>query len=190
MKTKNAKRFVRMIASFCLLMTVLVSSSMVTLATSVKPVGELIITGKSDKAVTVNGEPATTGRTIFSSSTISTPDGMTAILDLGKAGKIELAPNTTFSLNAGETVKGDLTAGNAKVLSSDNTIAVKTLTGDTVDLNAGDTVSATSASAAKSSTAASGRRWVWFLIFGVATVAIVWIALDNDDDGPQASPVR
>lgn len=190
MKTKNAKRFVRMISSLCLLMTVLVSSSMVTLATSVKPIGELIINGSSDKPVTVNGEPATSGRTIFAASTVSTPDGVTAIIDLGKAGKIELAPNTTFSLNAGEKVNGDLSAGSARVLSSDKSIGIKTLTGDTVDMNAGDAVSANSSSAEKNTNVATNHKWLWFLILVGASVAIVWIAVADNNGGTQASPVR
>jgi hypothetical protein len=191
MKLKNSYVSVRMIASLCLIMTVLVSSSMVALATSVKPVGELIVTGSSDKSVTVNGESAASGRTIFAASTITTPEGMTAILDLGKAGKIELAPNTTYSLNTDGSLSGSLTAGSAKVLNSTNTVGIKTLTGDVVSLNAGDMVTANSATAKKQTGAGGGADWwAWALIFGAAAAAILFFTLNNDSDGTQTSPVR
>ena len=191
MKLKNTYVSLRMIASLCLIMTVLVSSSMVALATSVKPVGELIVTGSSDKSVTVNGESAASGRTIFAASIITTPEGMTAILDLGKAGKIELAPNTIYSLNTDGSLSGNLTAGSAKVLNSANTVDIKTLTGDVVSLNAGDMVTANSATAKKQTGAAGDVDWwVWVLIFGAAATAILLFTLDNNEDGTQTSPVR
>lgn len=181
----------RMIASLCLIMAVLVSSSMVALANSVKPVGELLIAGKSDKSVTVNGEPATSGRTIFAASTITTPEGMTAVLDLGKGGKIELAPNTTYSLNSDGSINGSLTAGSAKVLSSATSVGIKTLTGDTVTLNSGDMVTASSATAKKNAANASDLDWwAWAMIFGAAAFFIIYFTVKNDEDGTQASPVR
>lgn len=191
MKLRNSFVCLRTIVSLCLIMTVLVSSSMVALANSVKPVGELVVNGKSDKSVTVNGEPATSGRTIFAASTITTPEGMTAVLDLGKAGKIELAPNTTYNLNSDGSLSGSLTAGTARVLNSASAVGVKTLTGETVSLNAGDMVTANSAAVKKNAANASDNDWwVWAVIFGAATFFILYFALKNDDDGPQASPVR
>lgn len=191
MKLKNTYVYVRMTASLCLILTVLVSSSMVALANSTKPVGELIVAGGTDKAVTVNGEPAATGRTIFAASTITTPAGMTAVLDLGKAGKIELAPNTTFSLTADGSLNGDLTAGSARVLNSANSVGIKTLTGETVNLNAGDMIAANSSTAKKQSADDDDDDWwLWVLIFGAAATAILLFTLSNDDDSTQTSPVR
>ncbi len=191
MKLNNLMGIVRTIASLCLIMTVLVSSSMVALANSVKPVGELIVGGSSDKAVTVNGEPATTGRTIFAASTITTPDGMTAILDLGKGGKIELAPGTTYNLNADGTLSGELTAGSAKVLNSTGSVGVKTLTGEVVSLNAGETVTANSATAKKNTANYAGNDTVLFaIIFGAAAAALLLFFVLDDDEETQTSPVR
>lgn len=192
MKLKNTYVFVRMTASLCLIMTVLVSSSMVALANSVKPVGELIVTGgsvASGKAVTINGEPATSGRTIFAASTITTPDGMTAVLDLGKAGKIELAPNTTYILNSDGSISGSLTAGSAKVLNTTNTVGIKTLTGE-VNVNTGEMVTANSTVAKKQANNDDDDWWIWVLIFGGAATAILLFTLDNDEDGALTSPVR
>lgn len=191
MKLRNSFVCLRMIVSLCLIMTVLVSTSMVALANSVKPVGELVVNGKSDKSVTVNGEPATSGRTIFAASTITTPEGMTAVLDLGKAGKIELAPNTTYNLNSDGSLSGSLTAGTARVLNSASTVGIKTLTGETVNLNAGDMVTANSTAVKKNAANASDNDWwVWAVIFGAAAFFILYFTLKNDDDGAQASPVR
>lgn len=180
-----------MIASICLIVTVLVSSSMVALATSVKPVGELVVTGSATQPVMVNGEPATSGRTIFAASTITTPEGATAILDLGNAGKIELAPNSTYSMNADGSISGSLTAGSARVLSSSGSVGIKTLAGDMVTLDAGDMVSANSTTATKLPNAASrGSWWVWVLIFGTATFFIIYYAVEKNDGGSQVSPNR
>ena len=191
MKLKNTFVCVRMFASLCLIVTVLASSSMVALANSVKPIGELIVNGKSDKSVTVNGEPAASGRTIFAASTITTPDGMTAILDLGKAGKIELAPSTTYNLNSDGSLSGSLTEGSARVLNSASTVSIKTLTGDTVNLNAGDMVTANSATVKKNAANASDLDWwAWAVVFGVAAFFILYFTIKSDEDGTQASPVR
>lgn len=191
MKLKNTYVCVKTITSLCLIMTVLMSSSMVALANSVKPVGELLVAGNSNKAVTVNGEPAASGRTIFAASTITTPEGMTAVLDLGKGGKIELAPNTTYSLNSDGSINGSLTAGSARVLNSSNTVDIKTLTGDTVNVNAGEMVSANSATAKKNAANADDLDWwAWAMIFGAAAFFILYFSLKDDQDGAQASPVR
>lgn len=192
MKSKNAYVVARMAASLCIILTVLLSSSMAAFATTVKPVGELIVTGtRSEKAVTVNGEPAASGRTIFAASTITTPEGMTAVLDFGKAGKIELAPNTTYSFNADGSLSGSLTAGSAKVLSASDAVGIKTLTGDVVTLNAGDMVAAESATAKKQDDDDDDDLNVLIptLVFaGIVGIAVVYVLTNGDDDA--ASPVR
>lgn len=177
----------RMTASLCLILTVLLSCSMLTLATSAKPVGELLVTGSSDKAVMVNGEPAASGRTIFAATTITTPEGMTAVLDFGRAGKIELAPNTSYSLNADGSLSGNLTAGTAKVVNSSDAVSIKTLTGNVVTLNAGDMVTAESATAKRQDddddNKNGGPAWIPFaLIFGGAVAAIaIGVALADNE---------
>ena len=190
MKSKNTYVVMRMTASLCLILTVLLSCSMLTLATSAKPVGELLVTGSSDKAVMVNGEPAASGRTIFAATTITTPEGMTAVLDFGKAGKIELAPNTTYSLNADGSLSGSLTAGSAKVLSASDAVGIKTLTGDVVTLNAGDMVAAESATAKRQDDDDDKFNVLLpTLVFaGIVGIAVVYVLTNGDDDA--ASPVR
>lgn len=163
---------------------------MFTLAASNKPIGELIVTGgNSDGAtVTVNGEPAKSGRTVFASSTITTPEGTSAVINMGKAGKIELSPNTTFSMDG--DAQGNLTSGNVTLLTASQGVNVKTLAGGMVTLNAGETANANSSTSAKAAKPGPGGLdwWYWAAIIGGATAVIIIIAT-RDDDNP-TSPVR
>jgi hypothetical protein len=182
-------------------MTITASYSMVALAGSNKAVGELMVTGGSiagqTSSVTVNGEPAASGRAIFSSSTISTPDAVGAAVNLGKAGKIELAPNSTFTLNIeNNAIGGDLTAGSITVLSSAQAVSVKILSGEVLQLNAGQTATAVGGTAAQTTANSGGVDWwVYALIFGGATVGIILAATAGNDStfgngAITVSPVR
>jgi len=145
-----------------------------------------VVTGNTTgAAVTVNGEPAKSGRTIFSSSTITTPEGAGAVINLGKAGKIELAPNTTFLVSFDEkTVSGDLAAGSVSVLNASQAVNVKTLSGDTVNLNVGESASASSSLPSKKAAGGSGHSiWPFILVLGGAIALMaVFIAANNDSN--------
>src|SRR5436190_13438584 len=143
----NSKLWIRKALTMSLTVAIFATYSMVALAADTRTAGEIVITGNTGAgAVTVNGEPAKSGRTIFSSSTISTPEDAGAIINLGKAGKIELAPNTTFSVTFDDkSASGDLTAGSVSVLNAIDSVSVKTLSGE-VKLNAGESASASSSS--------------------------------------------
>lgn len=174
----------------CSMSAVLTVSSMVALAGSVKPVGELTVSG-SDGQATVNGEPVKSGRTVFASSTITTPEGTTAILNMGKGGKIELAPGTTYTIAPdGSLSGGSLSNGSLTVLSGDS-INVMNSAGEVVNVNSGEAANANSSTAA----AAQNRKygglywWGWALIAGGVATGIIIYAATRDDDR-QASPVR
>ena len=193
MKSLFIERLAFKTATVGVLFAFIVSGSLVTLAASTKPVGEIMVTGaKVDGAsVTVNGEPADTGRTIFSSSTISTPEGSSALINLGKAGRIQLAPGSTFVIDVEDNaVKGNLTAGSLTVLNSAQPVGVKTLTGDVVTLSSGETASASSGSSSKKAKPGPGGLdwWVWAAIIGGATAAVIIFA--TRDDNNTTSPVR
>ena len=197
MKSVHIKRFALKVFTSCVLIVFVASGSMVTLAASNKPVGELLVTGgvsTDGAAVTINGEPAKSGRTIFSSSTISTSDTSSAVINLGKAGKIQLDPGSTFILNAdGNAISGDLSAGSLTVLSAAQSVGVKTLTGDLVTLNAGETANATSGSSSKKAQKGPGGLdwWVWAAIVGGAVAAIIIVvAVSGDDENRVTSPTR
>jgi hypothetical protein len=160
---------------------------MVALAGSDRIAGELTVTGNAINGeapvVTVNGEAARSGRSIFSSNTISTPDNATAVINLGKSGMIELAPNTTFTVNFdNETVSGDLTAGKLTVLGTSSSVNVKTLTGQVVKLATGKSVNANGKLDDDDDDHVGGAAWwVWAAIFGGAAAGILITAINADN---------
>lgn len=122
--------FFRSLTAASLAATVFATSSMLALAAPGKAeMGELIVSGSS--AVTINGEAANTGRTVFSSNTIATTGEAGAIVNLGKLGQIELAPNSSMSLTFDETsISGALLNGRVKVSGANDVAAsITTQTG-------------------------------------------------------------
>lgn len=59
------------------------------------PTGELSVVGE----VTVNGTSAISGATVFSDSTITTAARSSAVVSLGKLGRVEILPETTMTLS-------------------------------------------------------------------------------------------
>lgn len=57
-------------------------------------VGQLTVTGK----VKVNGQPAATGDIVSSGSTMETAKGSSAVVSLGKLGRVEALPETRMKL--------------------------------------------------------------------------------------------
>jgi len=58
-------------------------------------VGQLTITGK----VRVNGQPAATGDIVVSGAAVETAKGSSAVVSLGKLGRVEMLPATRVKLN-------------------------------------------------------------------------------------------
>jgi hypothetical protein len=54
---------------------------------------------KNNAPITVNGNSAGTGATILTGATIETPDQVSAVIDLGDAGVVELQPNSKVQLD-------------------------------------------------------------------------------------------
>jgi len=54
---------------------------------------------KNNAPITVNGNAAGTGATILTGATIETPDQVSAVIDLGDAGVIELKPGSKIQLD-------------------------------------------------------------------------------------------
>ena len=57
-------------------------------------IGQLTVTGM----VKVNGRPAATGDTVSSGSTVETAKGSSAVVSLGKLGRVEALPETVMKL--------------------------------------------------------------------------------------------
>jgi hypothetical protein len=190
----NSNLWIHKAFTMCLMVALLATYSMVALAADGKASGEIVVTGTGSNgeaaSVSVNGEPVQSGRTIFSSSTITTAENSRAIVNLGKAGKLELAPNTTFVLSFDDAaISGDLASGSVSVLNSLRAVNVKTATGQTVELNAGDTAAADSGTASQTkggaaTGAATGHAWWIFvaIIAGAAAGGAIISATDKNSN--------
>ncbi|HYN86593.1 MAG TPA: hypothetical protein VER32_15195 [Pyrinomonadaceae bacterium] len=123
--------------------------SMVALAAQTGPTGDLSVVGE----VTVNGANAISGATIFSDSTVTTAKGSSAVVSLGKLGRVEVLPGSTVKINFNDTgITSMLSAGRVRLSTSSGTNASVT-TNDgvamadtkqpnvfTVDVECGNTV--------------------------------------------------
>ena len=156
MMVKNLKSlWLRNLVGLGLLVSLFVSSSMIALAATGNAIsGEITVSGNSvdglQPSVSLNGEKALSGRTFFTSGTISTPEGSSATINLGKLGRISMSPNSSLSLNLSDNnISGDLAAGQIRVLNNEG-VAVNIRTNDNVvtgDAQAGNfTVDVTSGS--------------------------------------------
>lgn len=188
-RNMNSKLWIRKALSTCLMVAIVATCSMFALANSERIAGELTISGKNTSghtpSVTVNGEAAQNGRSIFSSSTISTSEDAAAIINLGKSGKIELAPNTNLILSFDDKgITGELAAGRVTVLNSNEAVNIKTANGNVAKLNAGDSATAAGKSQDDDDTTdgGSGGNWlVWALVLGGAAAGII-IAATTDNN--------
>jgi hypothetical protein len=189
-RNMNSKLWIHRALSMCLVVAMIATYSMVALAGSEKVAGELIVTGKTvngeTPVVTVNGETAKTGRSVFSSSTIATPDNASAIINMGRAGKIELAPNTTLTVTFSEKgISGDLLSGKVTVLGASTNVGIKTADGNTVELTAGEsatTAGKTAQDKDDDDDKGGAAWWPWALVFGGAAAGIIWAATSSDNN--------
>jgi hypothetical protein len=78
----------------------LVRAASATLIASVARQGAIQgrLTTRGNKPVTVNGNSAKSGETIFSGQSIQTPEGIGATVNLPGLGRVDLAPNTNVTL--------------------------------------------------------------------------------------------
>ena len=182
----NSKVWIRKALSLCLTVAILATYSMVALAGTEKIAGELLVSGKYVNGeapfVKVNGEAAQSGRSIFSSSTIATPQNASAIINLGKIGKIELAPNTTIALTFNDKgISGDLLSGRVTVLSASDTVNIKA-EGKSLQLGVGESaVSKAQDDDDEDDKDGGAAWWVWALVFGGAIGGVV-IAATTDNN--------
>ena len=142
--------------SLALALAIVCTYSMVGLAQTGQtgPTGDLSVVGE----VSVNGTNAISGATVFSDSTITTGQNSSAVVSLGKLGRVELLPNSSLKLGFNDTgVSAALQQGRVRVSSSSGVAAtVNTKDGaavaDTnqsntfmVDVECGNTVVSTQA---------------------------------------------
>jgi len=140
--------------SLSLAVAVLCTYSMVALAApqQAAPSGELSVVGQ----VSVNGTNAISGATVFSDSAITTGQNSSAVVSLGKLGRVELMPNSSLKLTFSEgAVTGALDAGKVRfstssgvassIVTKDGTAVADTSSPNVfvVDVECGNTVVAT-----------------------------------------------
>jgi len=100
--------------AFAVAIAVLSVYSMVALAKpgEQKNSGELSVSGQ----VTVNGQAAISGATVFSDSVIATAANSSAVVSLGKLGRVELLANTTVKLSFNDNnISASLDSGRLQV---------------------------------------------------------------------------
>jgi hypothetical protein len=185
----NSKFWSRKALSACLIVALYTTFSMVALANSdSKITGELIVNGNAK--VTVNGEVAQTGRSIFSASTINTPENATATVNLGSVGKVELAPNSSLTVKFDQgSITGELTAGTVTVNASNGkSVVINTVNGSTDSATAGNvfTVSADKAvkdDDDKDKKKKGGAAWIWWGAgLAAAAAGILWVAFSDNNN--------
>jgi hypothetical protein len=111
--------------SLVLAITVWCVYSMVALAAPKDIKGEITVSG----SVTVNGQSAVSNSTIDSGSTIVTGANSTAIISLGKAGRVELLANSNLTLKFTESsITAILNGSDGKARISDNAGIATTVT--------------------------------------------------------------
>jgi len=86
--------------------------SMVALAAPKDITGEITVSGQ----VTVNGQSVVSNSTVVSGSSIVTGDNSTAIISLGKTGRVELSANSNITLKFTDSgITGILSEGKVRV---------------------------------------------------------------------------
>jgi hypothetical protein len=186
MKNYTSTGLIRLTA-VCLVFAVILSSSMFVLAApGTKSLSaELIVSGANDNgvpAVTLNGEEATTGRTFQTSGIVSTAAHGSAVINLGKLGRINLDPGSTLSLTLSENnISGTLSAGHYRVLNAEGvSVNITTPEGMAVPQTKDDDDDDDDKGA-----------WIPVLIFaGVVATAVVLVVTRDGEETTVVSPVR
>lgn len=96
--------------------------------------GEITVTGQ----VTVNGQSAVSNSTVTSGSTIVTGTNSTAVVSLGKIGRVEVLADTSVTLTFNEnSIVGSLSAGKVRVSNAPGVATSITTKNATVVADAG-----------------------------------------------------
>lgn len=185
--------WIRKFLTTCAFVSILTATSMAALANSGRIAAELTVSGKNingeTPVVMVNGDAAKSGRSVFSSSTIVTPADTTAVLSMGKAGQIELGPNSSLNLTFDDkSVNGELNAGRLTVLSSLGTVSVRTIDGKITTVKSGEEILASGKAQTKTA-GASSNWWIWAVV-AVGAAAVVLVVVTQSSDDGVVSPVR
>lgn len=186
---------IRKAVSACALTAFLTATSMVALAAPERIVAELTVSGKGlngeAPTVLVNGEASRSGRSVFSSSVVSTTEETTAVLSVGSTGRVQLARNSSVSLVFdNDSIDAEVAEGTLTVLGSSGTVRVRTNDGKTAVLNPGESMSADGGTAARQQNNKKDKAWIWFLVAGGAAAAVIIAVTASGGNDSVVSPVR
>ncbi len=118
----------KLVASFAAIAVFCVSSS-IALAGTKDVSGEITVTGQ----VSVNGQTAVSNSTIVSGSTVVTGAGSSAIISLGKLGRIEVLADSNIVLNfADDNIVAIVSAGKSRFATAPGVAATVTTKDTTV----------------------------------------------------------
>jgi len=107
---------------------------MVAFAMPVDNAGEITVTGQ----VTVNGQPAVSNSTLLSGAVIATSSGSSAVVSLGKLGRVEILADSSLTLTfTDSSIVGVLSSGKTRVSNSAGTAATVTSKDTTVIADSG-----------------------------------------------------
>ena len=217
MTMKNCKSFwLSHFTCLFLIAAIFISSSMIVLAAPGSSLaGEIVFSGGEaasvESAVTLDGQPVLTGRTFFGSGVISTPDTKSVTVNLGKLGRVTLAPKSILSVTLAEnSIGGELTAGQIQVFNKAG-VAVNIKTKDnvvtnnaekagdfSVDVRSGSTVSTfekgeifleNGQPVAAAALTDNQKKALYIIIPIVAAIIIIAIVVRDNDDN-RVSPTR
>jgi len=108
--------------------------STVAFAVSPDTAAEITVSGQ----VTVNGQPAVSNSTILSGATIVAGPGSSAVVSLGKTGRVEISADSTLTLRFSDnSIVGNLTSGKAKISNSAGVATTVTTKDTTVIADSG-----------------------------------------------------
>src|SRR5687768_1467971 len=128
------KNCFRKITTLSTAVAVLCVYSMVGLAATKDLTGEITVTGQ----VTVNGQAAVSNSTIVSGSTIVTGSDSSAVISLGKTGRIEVLADSNIVLNFSDSnIVGILASGKTRVANAAGVATTITTKDATVIADAG-----------------------------------------------------
>jgi hypothetical protein len=125
----SGRNTLRKLVSITTLAAVWSVYSMVALAMPVDNSGEITVNGQ----VTVNGQQAVSNSTVLSGAVIATSAGSSAVVSLGKLGRVEILADSNMTLNfTDSSIVAVLSSGKARVSNSAGTAATVTTKDTTV----------------------------------------------------------
>ncbi|HEV7701054.1 MAG TPA: hypothetical protein VGO43_12555 [Pyrinomonadaceae bacterium] len=129
------KNILRRTVTLTVLATVWCVYSMAAFAMPIDTAAEIAVTGQ----VTVNGQAAVSNATVLSGAVITTGANSSAIVSLGKLGRVEMGADSSMTLNFGSNnVVAMVDAGRVRISSSSGVAVTATTKSATFIANAAD----------------------------------------------------